>query len=135
VLQRQKQLFSVSMNLKKAIEEKMAEMSKLEKVIEVIRLLGDKVTTLPQEKKQELALQSKRYMELKNEISEYNNKLQRIEEEISDEKPSIEKCPILIHNIKPSIELLFGSVSLTLNSRQGMTGYYLRNNRVFAVAR
>ena len=135
VLQRQKQLFSVSMNLKKAIEEKMTEMSKLEKVIEVIRLLGDKVTTLPQEKKQELALQSKRYMELKNEISEYNNKLQRIEEEISDEKPSIEKCPILIHNIKPSIELLFGSVSLTLNSRQGMTGYYLRNNRVFAVAR
>ncbi len=133
-LQRQKQLFMAATSLARAIEEKTAEVSKLEKVIEVIRLLGEKVVSLPPEKKQELALQSKRYMELKAEIADLERKLARIQDEMEVEIPPMDSCPVRIERIRPALEILIGSSQLKLNARQGATGYYLKGGRVMAVS-
>ena len=65
---KQRELFAHLTRLDYQIKEITDQMSHLEKFIEVIRLLGNKVITLPIEKKQDLALKVKRYNELKAQM-------------------------------------------------------------------
>ena len=132
-LANQKKHFLNIQRLEKAIEGKMAEMKKLQKTIEVVKILGAKIATLPPEKKQELALQSKRYLSIKGEISDLETALGRIRAEAGTEVTNFLQCPIQLKKIKPSIELYIGQANLKLNSFQNATGYYQKNNRIFAL--
>ncbi len=129
---RQKQLFLAVSKIEKAIGEKTGEIARLEKVIEVIRLLGEKVVQLPQEKKQEMAAQSKRYMELKSEVAEHLATKERIARELEEDKESFEDCPIRITHIFPGVEIVLGSSSLKVNNRVNTTGYYQKHGRILA---
>lgn len=129
---RRKQLFQAISKMEKVSAEKSAEIARLEKVIEVIRLLGEKVVQLPQEKKQELAMQSKRYMDLKAEVAEIANTRERMTRELEDEGDTAEDCPIRIARIFPGVEIALGSASLKLTARQNATGYRLRRGRILA---
>jgi uncharacterized protein (DUF342 family) len=131
---RQKQLFQAVTKLEKMIVEKEAEVGRLEKIMEVIRLLGEKVVALPPEKKQELAMQSKRYMDLKNEIQEHRATIERIRVEVESSIQSIEECPVKIKRILPGLEIVIGSATLRLSSRQGATGYHLKAGRILAIS-
>lgn len=129
---RQKQLFQAMTRAEKTIAEKELEFSKLEKVIEVIRLLGDKVVTLPPEKKQELALQSRRYMELKNELAQLRGQMEAMRDETEEEVKSMDACPIKITQVWPGIDIALGTGVLKLNARQSATGYYQKSGRILA---
>lgn len=129
---RQKQLFLSATRLEKALEEKRAEIGKLEKIMEVIRLLGEKVVSLPQEKKHELALHSKRYLTLKGEIADHAAALERIRDEIGAEEAEFQYCPVQLGRVAPVVELTLGTATLRINSYENATGYYLRNNRILA---
>lgn len=133
LLLRQKQLFQAITRIEKSTLEKEEEYQKLSKVIDVIRLLGDKIVTLPPEKKQELALQSKRFMELKTEIAELQKMRERIQDEMEGDVISIDSCPVQINEIYPGVEIGLGASILRLNSRQSRTGYYQKAGRILAV--
>ncbi|OHD56272.1 MAG: hypothetical protein A2Y33_00445 [Spirochaetes bacterium GWF1_51_8] len=84
---KQRELFAQLTRLDYQIKEITDQMSHLEKFIEVIRLLGNKVITLPMEKKQDLALKVKKYNELKvqmEKLREERGKLS-IEQKNDDE--------------------------------------------------
>ncbi len=131
---RQKQLFQAITQLERAQVEKTEEMNHLAKVMEVIRLLGEKVVALPPEKKQELALQSRRYMELKTELADLKDKLDRALAETEKEVTTIDQCPIRIGRLQPGIELVIGAATLKLMARQNTTGYYLKSGRIRALS-
>ena len=134
-MQRHKQLFLAMTKVEEGIAQKGAEMARLEEVMEVIRLLGEKVVALPPEKKQELALQSKRYMELKAELAELGATRDRIREELEEEKLHFEQCPIQLERLLPGVEIVLGAASLKLNSRMAATAYYSKSGRIRAVSR
>lgn len=129
---RQKQLFVSATRLEKALEEKRSELGKLEKIMEVIRLLGEKVVALPPEKKLELALHSKRYLALKSEIADHAAALERIQNEIGAEEAEFQYCPVQLGKVAPVVELTLGTAMLRINSYENATGYYLKNNRILA---
>jgi uncharacterized protein (DUF342 family) len=133
-LARQKQLFQATTKLEKLIAEKETEVARLEKIMEVIRLLGEKVVALPPEKKQELAMQSKRYMDLKSEILDHRATIERIRAEVEVAIQTIEECPVQLRKILPGIEIMIGSSTLKLSSRQGATGYHLKAGRILATS-
>jgi uncharacterized protein (DUF342 family) len=60
------------------VKEITEQMNHLEKFIEVIRLLGNKVITLPMEKKQDLALKVKKYNELKLQLDKFNEEKSKL---------------------------------------------------------
>lgn len=62
---RRKELFEVSLIYRQRLEQKLARIAELDKVIKVIRILGDQVTSLSPEKKRDLALKVQEYNELK----------------------------------------------------------------------
>jgi uncharacterized protein (DUF342 family) len=134
-LQRHKQLFLAMTRLEQGIAQKAEEMARLEKVMEVIRILGEKVVALPPEKKQELALQSRRYMELKGEMTEMNATRDRIRDELENEEITFEACPIQLEKLMPGVEIVLGAASLKLNSRLAATAYYSKSGRIRAVSR
>lgn len=131
---RQKQLYQVIVSIERSVSEAAAEMGRLEKVIEVIRILGEKVVTLPAEKKQELAAQSKRYIELKAEVSSLEAKRIKALEEIERDIADISECPIQIQKLLPGIEVIVGPASLHLMARQNATGYTVKNGRIRALS-
>lgn len=131
---RQKQLYQVIVTIERALAEAASEMGRLEKVIEVIRILGEKVVTLPAEKKQELAIQSKRYMDLKAEVATLETKRIKALEEIERDIADISECPIQIQKLLPGIEVIVGAASLHLMARQNATGYTVKNGRIRALS-
>jgi uncharacterized protein (DUF342 family) len=62
---RQSEQYGSLLRVEKELAGLSGDLESLEKVIKVIRLLGDRVVQLPPEKKQDLALRIKRYNELK----------------------------------------------------------------------
>ncbi len=61
---RQADLYGFLINYEKEYGDLSRQIGQLEKIIEVIRIIGARVTSLPLEKKQELALKVKQYNEL-----------------------------------------------------------------------
>jgi uncharacterized protein (DUF342 family) len=75
---KQRELFAVLSRIDFQIKEISDQMGNLEKFIEVIRLLGNKVITLPLEKKQDLALKVKKYNELKLQLDKFTGEKSKI---------------------------------------------------------
>lgn len=128
-----KQQFLQIQRIEKTIAEKKIEMSKLAKVIEVVKILGDKIAELPAEKKQELAVQTKRFLALKGEISDLDNVMARVSAQVAGEITDFGQCPIQIEKIRPGVEICIGPTKLRLTAFQDATGYHLRNGRLFAI--
>lgn len=74
----QRELYSVLLRYQKDVDRIKEEMTQLEKFIEVIKLLGNKVVTLPLEKKQDLAMKVKRYNELNTELKGLETQMREI---------------------------------------------------------
>lgn len=129
---RYKKLYLNLERLDRTAEARRKERESLEKVIQVIKLLGEKVVDLPPEKKQELAMQSKRYMELKKELSDLALARQRLEEELAREYSTVDECPVRFDSVRPSVKIVIGTAELTVNSRQNRIGYYLHKGRILA---
>lgn len=69
---RKKELFEVSLIYQQRLKQKISRIEELDKVIKVIRILGDKVTSLSPEKKRELAGKVQEYNELQKQVEQIN---------------------------------------------------------------
>jgi len=89
---RQKELFEISMIFQQKIKQKEIRVAELEKVIDIIKILGSRVTSLSDEKKHDLALKVKEYNEIKIQLEEIKIEKQKIlrkREIVSDVQRSI----------------------------------------------
>lgn len=77
---RQSDQYSALRSIESDLAGLAGDLESLEKVIRVIRLLGDRVVQLPQEKKQELAVRIKKY----NELKEKSGRLEAEKKKLSE---------------------------------------------------
>ena len=75
---RQQEMFELVLIYEQKLKEKVKRLEKLNKVIKIIRLLGDRVVSLPASKKRELALQVKEFKELKKEVAQTNAEKEKV---------------------------------------------------------
>lgn len=76
--QRQQELFELIIVYENKLKEKKKKLEQLLKIIKIIRLLGENVVNLSQEKKEQLAKQVKEYNIIKKEIEETNEEKKKV---------------------------------------------------------
>jgi hypothetical protein len=113
---RQSELYNRLAALQREIMEATRQMSELEKYIEVIRILGNKVISLPPEKKQDLALRVKRYNEFKAKIAELEREAARIQEQNANED-ELDRTIIVRKEIHPGVYVYIDRAKLLVQER------------------
>ncbi|MCX7882234.1 MAG: FapA family protein [Brevinematales bacterium] len=99
------------------MEKKLAsEKEKYEKTIQVIRILGEKVTQLPLAKKQELAQQVKRYQQICQQIAQIQQERRQLWE-LSQKQDELERTIIIHDTIYENVSLAIDNQKLEVNSR------------------
>jgi uncharacterized protein (DUF342 family) len=122
---KQRELFFQIMRYDKELEALSKEIENVEKFIEVIKILGKKVVTLPMEKKQDLALKVQKYNELK---SKYNEILSKKEElsEASKQENELERTIIAHKNLYEGVNVYMDKAKLVIKGRYSNVILYRR---------
>ncbi len=110
---KQRELYGKLMAMEKESAEIRVEMGKLQKFIEVIKLLGKNVVKLPMEKKTELALKVKHYNELQHrliELEQFKTNLFIPEEE----RDELERSIIVRGHIFTGVNVAIDKASLDI---------------------
>jgi uncharacterized protein (DUF342 family) len=97
-------------------KELLAQKEKYEKTIQVIRILGEKVTQLPLVKKQELALQVKQYQAVCEKIAQIQQK-RKLLWEASQNQNELERTIIVHDTIYENVSLAIDNQKLDVTSR------------------
>lgn len=126
-----KKAFFDIQRLEKRIAERQQEVERLKKVIELVRMLGEKVTTLAPERKAQLAAQTKQFMEASSEIKSLNKRLEETRSAATGEVREVEDCPIVLGRIYPNVRIGIGPAQLINNAKLGRIGYFLKDKRIY----
>jgi len=110
---RQFDIYTLLMQLERELETVTKEINNLQKIIEVIKLLGDRVVQLPMEKKQELALKVRQYNDLNLKKKDIETKKERLIEE-NDNIDELERVIIIHDTLYPGVTATIDKVSNTI---------------------
>ncbi len=110
---RQFDIYTLLMQLERELEAVTKEINNLQKIIEVIKILGDRVVQLPMEKKQELALKVKQYNELVMKKKDIEIKKERLIEE-NNNIDELERVIIIHDTLYPGVTATIDKVSNTI---------------------
>jgi|YNPBryulayer2012_1023412.scaffolds.fasta_scaffold21954_2 hypothetical protein len=113
---RQSEIFLQNQKLAQMEKELLAQKEKYEKTIQVIRILGEKVTQLPLVKKQELALQVKQYQAVCEKIAQIQQK-RKLLWEASQNQNELERTIIVHDTIYENVSLAIDNQKLDVTSR------------------
>lgn len=115
---KQREIFAQIMKYDKQIDVLQVEMKKLEKFIDIIKLLGKKVVALPLEKKQDLALKVQRYNELKAKFDRINLEKQGlyIGTDENDEDTALERSIIARKHLFEGVHVYMDKSKLIIQS-------------------
>ena len=127
-----KKAFLEVQRIQKRIGERQAEVEKLKKVIELVRMLGEKIATLDPERKASLALQTKQFIEAQAEIKELSARLEETRGAAQGEVRSVDDCPLVFGRVYPNVKITIGGTSLLVNAKADRIGYYLKEKRLLA---
>lgn len=122
---RQKELFEISMIFQQKIKQKEVRVAELEKVIDIIKILGSRVTSLSDEKKHDLALKVKEYNEIKVQLAEIKIEKQKIlrkREIISDVQRSI----VARSEVFSGVEVRIDNAKVDVNRKYENVIFYKR---------
>ena len=108
---RQKELFEISLIYTQKLRQKKFRMSELEKVIDIIKILGSRISNLSHEKKHDLALKVKEYNELKVKIAKIKKEYERILSEKNQSK-NIQRSIIAAKDVHPGVEVKIDNARL-----------------------
>ena len=111
---RQKELFEISLIFEQKLRQKSGRITELQKVIEVIRIIGDKVATLSSEKRQELALKVKEYNDLRQQITEIMKEKERVLME-RDRTNKVLRSIVATSEVYPGVEVKIDNAGVTVN--------------------
>lgn len=109
----QTEAYASLLKREKESEEIARQMESLEKVIQVIRLLGDKVVMLPPDKKQDLALRIKKYNELKVRLNGIESEKKRIKDE-KENANELDRAIIAKQTLREGVKVAIDNASLTI---------------------
>jgi len=113
---RQTEIFLQSQKLAETEKKLLAEKEKYEKTIQVIRILGDKVTQLPLAKKQELAQQVRIYQQICQKITEVQQQRAMLWTQ-AQKHNELERTIIIHDTIYENVSLEIDNQKLEVNSR------------------
>lgn len=116
---RQKELFELNMIYDQRLNQKKERIGELKKVIEVIRIIGSRVSTLSPEKKQELALKVKEFNELNDQVKE-------IQEEKLKVLAEKDKAGTVFRSVVASAEV-FAGVQVRIDNAKVVTNKKYQN--------
>lgn len=109
----QTEAYAALLKREKETEEISKQIESLEKVIKVIRLLGDKVVMLPPEKKQDLAIQIKKYNELKGRLTGIDAEKQKIRDEKENAR-ELDRAIIAKQTLREGVKVAIDNATLTI---------------------
>ena len=115
---RLKEIFSEILEVQNKIREYGENISQLENIIKVIKLLGDKIRTLSPEKKKQLAENSRLYFALKEELKELMDKKVSLEEEGKNKECKYEGEIKVSGVVYPNVKIAIGNASLEIDSEK-----------------
>lgn len=106
------------------IKTLQAEVGQLKKVIDLIQMLGQKVATLPDAKKQQLKQQSDMYFARKQQLDEAGQQKQRLEQEMTEFSDN-DYCPIRITEVAYSgLKIVIDGTEFQLDKINHNVGFY-----------
>lgn len=120
---RQKELFELALVYEQRLKQKSQRVEELEKVIQVIRILGSRVTTLSPDKKQELALKVKEYNELKIQVEEILREKGRVTSE-RDKTNNLLRAVTVSHEVFPGVKVRIDNAHVMVNKRYSNVIFY-----------
>lgn len=119
----QKELFEKMMTIEHDMRETLDRMQKLERTIELVKLLGERVKTLPPEKKMALAMEIKEYQNLRKRLQELqaqNEELTMKAKTFSEKKRNIK----VYDTVYPGVKVVIDSSSLVVNQTYKKVNFY-----------
>ncbi len=122
---KQKELFEIVMIFQQKIKQKEARFAELAKVIDIIRILGSRVTSLSNEKKHDLALKVKEYNEIKVQLAEIKiekQKVMRKREHANDVQRSI----VAKSEVFSGVEVRIDNAKVNVNQKYDNVIFYKR---------
>lgn len=111
---RQKELFEIALIYEQKLTQKSERITELSKVIEVIRILGDRLVTLSQEKRQELALKVKEYNELKEQVREIIREKDKVLQE-RDRTNKVLRSIVAVNEVHPGVAVRIDNARVAIN--------------------
>ena len=120
---RQQEIFELYILYERNIREKDKKLSHLAKVIELIRLLGERVVSLPREKKETLATQVKEYKKLKEEITTAHKERERILTE-NQELSKYNRVVYVENSVYPGVRVEIDKLSLEVKYTYSHVVFY-----------
>ncbi|MEW5693129.1 MAG: FapA family protein [Candidatus Hydrogenedentota bacterium] len=118
------------LELESIVREDLPKLKRLEKLIMVIKTMGEKIRTLPQDKKEQLALQSKLYFELKKKMEDAENKRKELDLKIRKRKAK-GYCNVVVFNeIYPGVKIEIAGISHLVTSSVKQCGFYLKEGKI-----
>lgn len=116
--------------LERDLAARRAEHARIEKVLQVVRTLGDKVAALSPEKREEVAQMTKKYVALQGEIRRIETDLNMARAEAESDAVTMDRCPIAIGQVFPGVRVAIGAAAIPIGSKGENVGYYFKNGRM-----
>ncbi len=111
---KQREIYAQLMSIQKEEKRISKEIENLEKFIEVIKILGKKVVTLPLEKKQDLAVKVQRYNELKSQLAGVKSQGEGLVSEHKREDDELERTIIVKKKVFPGVVVFIDNAKLVI---------------------
>ncbi len=103
--ERQQEMFELMLVYEQKLKDKKKRLEKLNKIIRIVRLLGEKVVALPPQKKEQLAIKVKEYNKIKNEIVQTNEEKRKVIQQNKDLK-KYTRAIIVRGKVHPQVQVM-----------------------------
>lgn len=121
--QRQQELFELILIYDQKLKDKKKRMAKLLKVIQIIKLLGEKVSKLPPKKREELALQVKEYNQIKREIMQTNEEKNKVIKR-NNEIKMYTRAIIVNETVHPQVKIIIDKLEHSVVNKYKKVIFY-----------
>lgn len=123
---KQRELYARLLAFQKEEAAISKEIENLEKFIEVIKILGKKVVTLPLEKKQDLAVKVQKYNELKVRLAAIKQQGEQLSVKHREEADELERTIIVKHRIYAGVVVSIDNAQLAIQQTYSNVILYKR---------